>query len=162
VGLILAMLWAVALAAVLLFPLMFPLIRARHSSARPCFRNGGVRFLNLYIPTNPFNSLANNVVPAVVLFSIVVGSAHRHPNKGTLERARHGRTRPYRRRQTLWWHLTPIGVFAIAAVVAGTLSFELRTPAVYVWSVHVGVSMLTQPVGAAGPRRRSRRCHIRR
>ena len=32
-------------------------------------------FLNLYIPTNPFNSLANNIVPAVVLFSLILGAA---------------------------------------------------------------------------------------
>ena len=32
-------------------------------------------FVDLYIPANPFYSLANNVVPAVVLFSIVLGVA---------------------------------------------------------------------------------------
>ena len=31
--------------------------------------------VGLYIPSNPFNSLANNVVPAVVLFSVVLGVA---------------------------------------------------------------------------------------
>ena len=30
-------------------------------------------FIDLYIPSNPFYSLANNIVPAVVLFSVVVG-----------------------------------------------------------------------------------------
>ena len=42
----------------------------RSSSDRPAFD-----FVELYIPSNPFNSLANNVVPAVVLFSVVVGVA---------------------------------------------------------------------------------------
>ena len=32
-------------------------------------------FVALYIPANPFHSLANNVVPAVVLFSVLVGVA---------------------------------------------------------------------------------------
>ena len=32
-------------------------------------------FIDLYMPANPFNSLANNVVPAVVLFSLILGIA---------------------------------------------------------------------------------------
>jgi Na+/H+-dicarboxylate symporter len=31
-------------------------------------------FVGLYIPANPFHSLANNVVPAVVLFSVIRAS----------------------------------------------------------------------------------------
>jgi hypothetical protein len=30
-------------------------------------------FLGLYIPSNPFHSLATNIVPAVVLFSVILG-----------------------------------------------------------------------------------------
>src|SRR5579862_9394832 len=76
VGLVLLLLWAIALAAVLLFPLMFP----PHQSASffsPTLLEEREQFdlLNLYIPTNPFYSLANSVVPAVVLFSIVLGTA---------------------------------------------------------------------------------------
>ena len=32
-------------------------------------------FIDLYIPSNPFFSLANNIVPAVVLFSVILGVA---------------------------------------------------------------------------------------
>ena len=42
-------------------------------------------FLNLYIPSNPFNSLANNIVPAVVLFSVARRHrADRRPGKARL------------------------------------------------------------------------------
>jgi len=34
-----------------------------------------IDFLQLYIPANPFFSLANSIVPAVVVFSIVIGIA---------------------------------------------------------------------------------------
>ena len=34
-------------------------------------------FVELFIPSNPFYSLANNLVPAVVLFSIAVGLDHK-------------------------------------------------------------------------------------
>ena len=75
VGVVLMLLWALALAMVFLFPLMFP----PHESAS-FFSTTLIQerepfdFLNLYIPTNPFNSLANNIVPAVVLFSVIVGA----------------------------------------------------------------------------------------
>jgi Na+/H+-dicarboxylate symporter len=85
VGLVLAMLWTLALAAVLLFPLMFPPHQnASFFSTTLLQEREPFDFLNLYIPTNPFHSLANNVVPAVVLFSVLVGAApsrtrHRRP-----------------------------------------------------------------------------------
>src|SRR5438874_7458806 len=76
VGLILVMLWVIALAAVLLFPLMFPSnLSASFFSTTLIQEREPFDFLNLYIPTNPFHALANNVVPAVVLFSVVVGVA---------------------------------------------------------------------------------------
>jgi Na+/H+-dicarboxylate symporter len=34
-----------------------------------------INFLQLFIPANPFQSLAQNAVPAVVLFSMLFGSA---------------------------------------------------------------------------------------
>jgi Na+/H+-dicarboxylate symporter len=82
-------------------------------------------FLNLYIPTNPFNALANNVVPAVVLFSVVVGVAligvnDKAPLLDVLGVAR----RAVAKTTDFVMALTPVGVFAIAAVVAGTLDFD--------------------------------------
>ncbi len=73
-------------------------------------------FVDLYIPSNPFHSLANNVVPAVVLFSVIVGVAligvERKPVlldvldvvSAALSRATRFVVR-----------LTPYGLFAIAA-----------------------------------------------
>ncbi len=76
VGLILALLWTVAFAAVLLFPLMFPPNQnASFFSATLVEEREPFDFLSLYIPANPFNSLANAVVPAVVFFSLIVGGA---------------------------------------------------------------------------------------
>ena len=76
VGVVLVLLWAVALGAVFLFPLMFPSSsNASFFSTTLIEEREPFDFLSLYIPTNPFNSLANNVVPAVVLFSLIVGIA---------------------------------------------------------------------------------------
>ncbi len=144
VGLILAMLWALALSAVLLFPLTFP-----HNQNASFFSTTLLQerepfdLLNLYIPTNPFYSLANNVVPAVVLFSIVVGVALIGiPKKALLLDVLATIGLAVAKATSFIVALTPIGVFAIAAVVAGTLSVdELQRMQVYLVG-YVGVSLL--------------------
>jgi Na+/H+-dicarboxylate symporter len=144
VGLVLAMLWVIAIAAVLLFPLMFPPHQnASFFSTTLLEEREPFDFLNLYIPTNPFNSLANNIVPAVVLFSIVVGVAligisDKAPLLAVLGVA----SRAVSKATTFILALTPYGVFAIAAVVAGTLSLdELQRLQVYLVS-YVAISLL--------------------
>ena len=57
-------------------PLTFPAIEsASFFSTTLVEERPPVDFLALYIPSNPFHSLANNVVPAVVLFSALLGVA---------------------------------------------------------------------------------------
>lgn len=103
-----------------------------------------LNLLELYIPSNPFASMANNVVPAVVLFSIflgiglsnikgkesllkgvdVLGEALNHINKIIIK-------------------LTPIGVFFIAAYNAGTMSFdEIQRLQAYIIIYSVAVLLL--------------------
>ena len=63
-------LWLVALSFAFLIPLTFPHVQnASFFSSSLVERRTAFNFIDLYIPANPFNSLANNVVPAVVLFS---------------------------------------------------------------------------------------------
>ena len=69
-------LWALALVFAFLIPLAFPHVQtASFFSTTLVERRPPFNFVDLYIPSNPFNSLANNVVPAVVLFSVVLGVA---------------------------------------------------------------------------------------
>src|SRR6185503_15462914 len=76
VGAITVVLWALALGLALLMPLAFPQIQtASFFSTTLVEDRPGVDLVSLYVPSNPFNSLANSVVPAVVLFSIVLGAA---------------------------------------------------------------------------------------
>jgi Na+/H+-dicarboxylate symporter/ABC-type amino acid transport substrate-binding protein len=143
-GAVVVLLWMFALTAVLLFPLTFP----PHQSAS-FFSTSLVQereafdFLNLYIPTNPFNALANSVVPAVVLFSVVVGIALiGMPDKAPLLQVLGIAARAVSRATNFVVSLTPYGVFAIAAVVAGTLSpEELSRLEVYLVG-YVGISLL--------------------
>ena len=72
----LLLLWVISMGAVLLMPLAFPdwpaasFFSTTLVEAQPPFD-----FLHLFIPANRFESLAQNVVPAVVLFSLLVGIA---------------------------------------------------------------------------------------
>jgi len=81
--------------------------------------------VGLYIPTNPFASLADNVVPAVVLFCIMVGVAlsRLESTKNLLDNM-DVLASALNRVNSMVVKLTPLGVFAIAASTAGTMSLE--------------------------------------
>jgi Na+/H+-dicarboxylate symporter len=144
VGIVLGLFWALALLAVCLFPLMFPPgENASFFSSTLLQEREPFDLVNLYIPANPFNSLANSVIPAVVLFSLVMGVALMAvPNKARLLDVLHIANAAILRATQFVVSLTPYGVFAIGAVVAGTLSFEdLQRLQVYLLS-YGGMSLL--------------------
>lgn len=75
-GAVLVGLWLLALVFTFLIPLSFPQVQnASFFSTTLIERRPPFDFIDLYIPSNPFHSLANNVVPAVVLFSVLLGAA---------------------------------------------------------------------------------------
>jgi Na+/H+-dicarboxylate symporter len=144
VGAVLVLLWATALAAALLMALMFPPHEsASFFSTALLEEREGFDFLGLYIPTNPFNSLANNIVPAVVLFSLVLGLALiAVPQKMRLIEVLAVASAAVANATNFIVSLTPYGVFAISAVVAGTLDFDtLGRLQVYLVS-YVGMALL--------------------
>src|SRR3954471_15555822 len=143
-GLVLVLLWVVAIGAALLVGWIFPVHEsASFFSTTLLEERETFDFLGLYIPTNPFNSLANNIVLAVVLFSMAVGIALIGvPNKGNLIDVLTIANRAIARATAFIVALTPIGVFAIAATVSGTLSLEtMKRLQVYLVS-YVGISLL--------------------
>jgi Na+/H+-dicarboxylate symporter/ABC-type amino acid transport substrate-binding protein len=121
-ALLLLALWVVALLAVFSFPLMFPHIESASFFSTTLLEDSPpLDLVGLYIPANPFNALANNVVPAVVLFSALLGLALIGvPRKEAALDAIHVLTRAVERIARFVVALTPYGLFAIAAVVAGT------------------------------------------
>jgi Na+/H+-dicarboxylate symporter len=122
VTIILVGLWAVALVAVFAFPLMFPVTQTSSFFSTTLLEDRPpLDLIGLYIPANPFNSLANNVVPAVVLFSALLGIAligvpNKAPTLETLDVLNQAVGRVAR----FIVSLTPYGLFAIAVVIAGT------------------------------------------
>jgi Na+/H+-dicarboxylate symporter len=144
VGWFLVLLWTIALGAAFLFPLMFPQIEtASYFSTTLIEDPQPFDLISLYVPSNPFYSMANNVVPAVVIFSIVVGVAliGVEPKARLLE-VLATTNAALARVNKFVAALTPYGLFAIVAVAAGTLRpEELARMRVYNVS-YVAVSLL--------------------
>ena len=86
-------------------------------------------WLDLFVPSNPFHSLANNAIPAVVVFSIGLGIALiTLPNKESILKPLDTTADALARLNKLVVKLTPIGMFGIVAYATGTtdlLQFEL-------------------------------------
>jgi Na+/H+-dicarboxylate symporter/ABC-type amino acid transport substrate-binding protein len=121
-GSILLCFWALALVLAFLFPLAFPAVEtARFFSTTVVEPPEAFDFLDLYIPSNPFYSLANNLVPAVVLFSVLLGVALiGMENKAPLLDMLASAGTLLSRAAKMITKLTPYGLFAIAANAAGT------------------------------------------
>jgi ABC-type amino acid transport substrate-binding protein len=119
-------LWLIALVFTFLIPLSFPNVEnASFFSTTLVERRPPFNFIDLYIPSNPFNSLANNIVPAVVLFSVLLGVALISvPRKQVLLDVLGVASDALSAATRLVVKLTPYGLFAIAATAAGTLSLE--------------------------------------
>lgn len=125
-GAVLAGVWLIALIYALLIPLTFPTAEsAAFFSTTLVERRPPFNFIDLYIPANPFHSLANNIVPAVVLFSLIVGVALIGVSrKQVLLDVLAVATEALSRATRFIVRLTPYGLFAIAATTAGTLSLD--------------------------------------
>ena len=68
--------WGIALLVVTAMPMAFPVFEnAAFFSAHAKEIAAHFNPIDLYIPSNPFRSMANTVIPAVVIFSSAVGVA---------------------------------------------------------------------------------------
>ena len=143
-GAVIVGLWAVALGFAMLFPLAFPSQdNATFFSSSLVEKRAPFNFVDLYIPSNPFHSLANGVVPAVVLFAVVLGVALIGlERKQVLLDVLSVANRFVSRATRFVTQLTPYGMFAIAASAAGTLQVEqLANIQVYLLT-YVAISLL--------------------
>ena len=119
-------LWCFALIFAFLMPLAFPKTEtASFFSTTLVERRPPFNFVDLFIPSNPFYSLANNIVPAVVIFSVFIGVAlvgveHKRALLDVFAVAKEALSKATK----FVVGLTPYGIFAIAANTAGTLNLE--------------------------------------
>ena len=124
-GIVLVGSWFLAFIIVFLIPLAFPTIEAGSFYSPNLVEVADVDFIDLYIPVNPFSSMARTVVPAAALFSVVFGIALIGvENKQSLLNILDATSKTLTRIAMMVVKVTPIGVFAIAANAAGTMTVE--------------------------------------
>ena len=124
-GIVLLVFWAVSLLFVAAASLAYPSGLTGDSFFSPdASATPPIDWLSLYIPSNLFNSLANNVLPAVVLFGLLAGTAlgslegpHKAVLLGTVEAFNDTMSRV----AGMLVRITPIGIFALAATAAGVM-----------------------------------------
>ncbi len=101
-------------------------------------------FVDLYIPSNIFASLANTIVPAVVLFSLLMGiSLINVKEKESLIQLTKSLGDTLMGVASFVAKLAPIGIFAISVSAAGTLEPEdLGRLQVFLWVYLVAAALL--------------------
>ncbi len=136
-GLLLLLVWAITLGVVFLFPLAFPDWQSSSFFSKALTQpRESVDFVKLYIPANPFHAIANNLVPAVVVFCISIGIALIGiKGKERLMEDMNVLMEALSRVTNFVVRLTPVGVFAITASASGTMGImELKQMEVYLFT----------------------------
>ncbi|MCK9995718.1 MAG: cation:dicarboxylase symporter family transporter [Candidatus Krumholzibacteria bacterium] len=136
--------WFIAMLAIVLLPFTLPPLKsASFFSFTTLEPVANVNFLKLFIPANPFFSLANNHIPAVVLFCVFLGAAiNTMQNREGLVDAFEIMTDVLERVNRFLMQLTPLGIFSIAASTAGTIElveFERLQAYILLYSVAAGL-----------------------
>ena len=128
--------WLAVMLTLLLLPFAYPNWQtAGFFSTSLINETTKFNFLDLYIPANIFSSLANTIVPAVVLFSLLMGiSLINIKNKDTLLHLAGNVADGLMGIASFVAKLAPLGIFAIATAAAGTLHpEELGRLQVFLW-----------------------------
>jgi proton glutamate symport protein len=125
-GAVVFALWGIGVVVLLLTPLAFPdWPAASFFSTSLVQESEPIDFLEIYIPANPFASLATGVIPAIVVFSVAIGiGLIAVPNKKALLDPLSAVAEALFAVTGFAARLAPYGTFALAASAAGTLYLE--------------------------------------
>jgi Na+/H+-dicarboxylate symporter len=143
-GVYILLFWVIGLGVIAAMTLAFPdWESASFFSSSLVEAKKGFDVVGLYVPSNPFYSLTNGIVPAVVVFSLAIGLALIGiPGKGSLLDNLGVLNDAVMRVAQAVVQLAPIGVFALVGAAAGTIGVEeLGRLQVYILS-YVGAALL--------------------
>ncbi len=126
-GGLLLLIWLLTSMVLVVMPLALPqLISATFFSEALVQPAEPLSLTELYFTANPFDSLSRNVVPAVVVFSCLLGVGLMGlPEKESLLAPMRTWNAAIVKITGYIINLTPVGVFAIAAIAAGTVKPEM-------------------------------------
>lgn len=118
--------WALTLSLLAVAPSLFPTFQnASFYSNDLLMKPADVDLLKIFVPANPFDAMSKAVVPGVVLFSLALGVAMIGlEKKATLLDNLRILEQAVIRIMRFILKLSPIGVFAMTAITAGTMSGE--------------------------------------
>jgi Na+/H+-dicarboxylate symporter len=117
--------WGIGLAMIVLIAQALPALETASYFSGRAEHQASADVLSLYVPANPFSSLADGAVPAAVLFSIALGVALLGlPGKEPVISQLHVIAEALLRVSGFVAKFTPLGVFAIAAAAAGRITVE--------------------------------------
>jgi len=124
-GVVLLGSWLLAFALIFVLPLAFPASEGGTFYSPSLVQAAKVDFIDLYIPSNPFSSLARTIIPAAAVFSVFLGVAligvqHKTGLLDVFNAIADTLTSVAK----IVVKLTPIGVFAISANAAGTMTID--------------------------------------
>ncbi|MCG9747505.1 cation:dicarboxylase symporter family transporter [Shewanella sp. Isolate8] len=147
-GAIMLLLWGIGLLLIALMPLSFPFVETASffstSSIEPA---AAIDYFKLYIPSNPFQSMAEGYVPAMVIFAIAMGLAligMEGDNKQLIINFMHTCGEIFSKITQALVKVLPIGIFAMSASAAGTMGVdEFASMQVYLISYFVLCLLLT-------------------
>ncbi len=145
-ALVFIFIWLATMLTLLLLPVAYPSWEAAgFFSSSLVAESQSFDFLRLYIPANVFYSLANTIVPAVVVFSLLLGIALIHVNdKDGLIKLTVNLGDGLMRVASFVAKSAPLGIFAIAASAAGTLQpEELGRLQIFLWVYLIAWTLLT-------------------
>ena len=154
-GMIVVFLWLATMLSVVMIPLAYPhWTSAGFFSSSLLAAPADFDFIKLYIPYNIFMSLSETIVPAVVVFSLMIGIALIHvPEKESLLASMESIGGALMKVASSVAKVAPFGVFAIAAAAAGTIyPEELGRLQVYLWTYLTAwtvLAMVTLPLFVA-------------
>jgi proton glutamate symport protein len=125
-GIFILLFWLLAILVVLGMVLGFPDWKsATFFSTSLIEEREAFNLVKLYIPANPFSSLSNGIIPAIVLASLAGGLALiAVPDKGYLLKSFDLAADAIMHIAQFIVRLAPFGVFALVASTAGTMSIE--------------------------------------
>jgi len=138
-------LWLAIMLTLLLLPLAYPgWETSGFFSSSMVEESVRLNFVDLYIPSNIFAALANTVVPAVVLFSLLMGIALISvKGKETFIALADNVVDGLQRVASFVAKLAPLGIFVIAASAAGTLQpEEMERLQVFLWVYMIAALLL--------------------
>jgi len=142
---VILIMWLAIMCTLLLLPLAYPNWEtAGFFSSSMVAEPEKFNLLELYIPSNIFSSLSETIVPAVVLFSLLMGIALINvKNKETFLILTSNIGDSLMKVASYVAKLAPLGIFAISAAAAGTLEVEeLGRLQVFLWVYLMAAALL--------------------